>query len=80
MNQEFNSVEDFFDFLRTTDIDETPEESEPVDNQEVPAQGSLIEQVITNFLTSCASEGSLPSLKQAKVILLLDTLISKYND
>ena len=38
-----------------------------------------IEDCITTFLDKCTAEGRLPTLDEAKVIVVLDQIYSKYN-
>jgi hypothetical protein len=71
-------------------VDETPTTSDfdpPIDNDfsedyepsNEPEKPSLLEEVVSNFLETCADESKLPTLEETQVILALDALISKYN-
>jgi hypothetical protein len=67
-------------------VDETPTTSDfdpPIDNDfsedYEPKKPSLLEEVVSNFLETCADESKLPTLEETQVILALDALISKYN-
>jgi len=66
--------------LNTLDIDETPTEvclpDEPIQPESTL---SLIEQVITSRLELHLRHRSIPSLDEAKAIILLDSILGKYN-
>ena len=47
-------------------------------NPEAVQAMPLVEEVIFNFLTKCKEDKTLPTLKEAEVLTLLDNIVYKY--